>query len=47
MINKKQLDLESIIEQINIRPGDKVLVSSSLIKILIALKKKIKNLIQI
>ena len=40
MINKKQLDLESIIEQINIRPGDKVLVSSSLIKILIALKKK-------
>ena len=43
MINKKQLDLESIIEQINIRPGDKVLVSSSLIKILIALKKKNKK----
>ena len=43
MINKKQLDLESIIEQINIGSGDKILVSSSLIKILIALKKKNKK----
>ena len=40
MIKKEKLDLESIIEQMNIDSGDKILVSSSLIKILIAFKKK-------
>ena len=44
---KENIDLENIFDKINITPGDKILVSSSILKILIKLKKKIKNLMLI
>ena len=37
------MDLENIFDKINIAPGDKILVHSSILKILIKLKKKNKK----
>ena len=37
------MDLENIFEKINIIPGDKILVHSNILKILIKFKKKNKK----
>ena len=41
------MDLENTFDKINIASGDKILVHSNILKILIKLKKKIKNLMLI
>ena len=45
--SKDLLDLEKTFEKININSGDKILVTSSILRILVRFKKKIRNLMQI